>query len=161
MDEAQHVGTCGRIYLDEATGETARCGKPAGHPRPLEHGPDEDAPRMIKGKPTQLTDGYHTMEELYDHRRALSAVLAGMATRVGGSWRSKRHHPEDSPMFEGGYFVVGVDLPEVGTITYHYKLKHWDKFNGVDELAHAPRWDGAPPAVTVDRLLEWASRARR
>lgn len=146
MGEPQHVGTCGRIYLDQATGETARCGKPAGHPRPLEHGPDVH----------DISDGYHTFGELYDHRRALTALLAAMAARVGGSWRSKRHHPEDSPMFEGGYFIVGVDLPGAGTITYHYKLKHWDDFPAVPELEHAPKWDGAPPEATVERLLQVA-----
>ena len=114
------------------------------------------AEQMIQGKPSQPTDGYHTMEELYDHRRALTAALC----RALGldAWRSKAHHPEDSPMFEGGYFVVGLDLPS-GTVTYHYKLTHWDEFSHVDELAHAPKWDGAPPAATVDRLLAWATRS--
>lgn len=108
---------------------------------------------MFEGLPEQLTDGYHTMEELYDHRCALTAALT-KALRAW-SWRSKKHHPDDSPMFEGGYFVVGIDLPS-GTITYHYKLRHWDKFAHVDELSHAPKWDGAPPADTVERLLFWA-----
>lgn len=163
------MNTCGRIYLDDpATGRTARCGKVAGHDDPLNHGPapvdvqytvttgEGGKVTRIESRPTLLSDGYHTMGELYDHRRALSAALA----QVLPSWRSKAHHPEDSPMFEGGYFVVGIDLPNVGTITYHFELRHWEKFNGVDELPHAPRWDGAPPAVTVDRLLEWAAQAR-
>jgi hypothetical protein len=113
---------------------------------------------MFQGRPEQLTDGYHTMEELYDHRCALTAALA-KALR-GWAWRSKAHHPEDLPMFEGGYFIVGIDLPGAGTITYHYKLRHWEKFSGVQELAHAPKWDGAQPAATVDRLLEWAAQVR-
>lgn len=102
----------------------------------------------------QVSDGFHTFEELYDHRRALTAALAVSMPDV--SWRSKAHHPEDSPMFEGGYFIVGIDLPGAGTITYHYKLTHWDDFAGVGELEHAPKWDGAPPDATVTRLLEWA-----
>lgn len=110
---------------------------------------------MIQGHPTQLTDGYHTMEELYDHRRALTAVLAAAAATAGDSWRSKAHHPEDSPMFEGGYFIVGIKLP-TGVITYHYKLSHWDDFAAVPELEHAPKWDGATPDDTVNRLLKTA-----
>jgi hypothetical protein len=112
--------------------------------------------RALPGGASQISDGFHTFDELYDHRRALTAALA----RVLPSWRSREHHPDDDPMFEGGYFVVGINLPGVGTITYHYKLKHWDDFNGVDELEHAPKWDGAPPDTTVFRLLEWAGRAR-
>lgn len=115
-------------------------------------------PHMFEGRPEQLTDGFHTMEELYDHRRALTAVVAAWAAHPGGtgtdpaSWRSKAHHPDDGPMFEGGYFIVGIEL-DTGTITYHYKLTHWDDFAAVPELEHAPKWDGAAPADSVTRLL--------
>jgi hypothetical protein len=112
--------------------------------------------RALPGGASEISDGFHTFDELYDHRRALTAALA----KVLPSWRSKAHHPEDSPMFEGGYFIVGIDLPGVGTVTYHYKLTHWDDFTGVDELEHAPRWDKAAPADTVTRLLAWAAQAR-
>lgn len=109
----------------------------------------------MKDKETdQISDGFHTFGELYDHRRALTAVLAGLPNVV--SWRSKAHHPEDDPMFEGGYFIVGINLP-TGTITYHYKLSHWDDFRAVPELKHAPKWDGAPPEATVERLLDFAT----
>lgn len=102
-----------------------------------------------------VSDGHHTFGELYDHRRALTAVLAAGAASMGDSWRSKKHHPDDDPMFEGGYFIVGVKLP-TGTITYHYKLSHWNDFGRVPELEHAPKWDGAGPAETVARLLALA-----
>lgn len=99
----------------------------------------------------EITDGYHTFGELYDHRRALTAALAKAVSL--DAWRSKAHHPGDDPIFLG-YFIVGVNLP-TGTITYHYKLEHWHDFAGVVELAHAPKWNGAQPAATVARLLEW------
>jgi hypothetical protein len=100
-----------------------------------------------------ISDGYHTFGELYDHRRALTAVLAANAASMPepAAWRSKAHHPDDSPMFEGGYFIVGIEL-DSGTITYHYKLPHWDDFAAVPELEHAPKWDGATPDDTVTRL---------
>jgi hypothetical protein len=103
----------------------------------------------------QTSDGFHTFGELYDHRRALTAVLAAGAASAGDAWRSKAHHPDDSPMFDGGYFIVGIELP-TGTITYHYKLSHWDDFAAVPELDHAPKWDGALPGETVTRLLTLA-----
>ena len=103
----------------------------------------------------KISDGFHTMAELYGHRRALTAVLAAAAAGDGDSWRSKQHHPDDGPMFEGGYFIVGINLP-TGVITYHYKLKHWDDFAAVPELEHAPKWDGATPDDSVTRLLETA-----
>lgn len=100
----------------------------------------------------QISDGYHTFGELYDHRRALTAALCRALSQW--SWRSKQHHPDDDPMFEGGYFIVGITLP-TGTITYHYKLSHWEDFSGVREIEHAYKWDGALPPQTIDRLLEW------
>lgn len=103
----------------------------------------------------EVSDGHHTFAELYEHRRALTAVLAAAASGSGDSWRSKAHHPDDSPMFEGGYFIVGIVLP-TGTITYYYKQAHWDDFAAVPELPHAPKWDGATPADTVSRCLELA-----
>lgn len=116
--------------------------------------------RALPGGASEISDGFHTFEELYDHRRALTAVLASMAGGVDfegrpWSWRSKAHHPEDSPMFEGGYFIMGINLP-TGPVTYHYKLSHWDDFASVPELEHAPKWDGATPADTVTRCLELA-----
>jgi hypothetical protein len=111
--------------------------------------------RALPGGSDVISDGFHTFGELYDHRRALTAVLASAAATEGDSWRSKAHHPEDSPMFEGGYFIVGIKLP-TGTITYHYKLSHWDDFAAVPELEHAPKWDGAAPGETVDRLMATA-----
>lgn len=104
------------------------------------------------GEHEDVSDGFHTFGELYDHRRALTVALAGfMPTRA---WRSKKHHPDDNPMFEGGYFIVGMDLP-TGQISYHYKLSHWDDFAGVQELPHAPKYDGHTPQDVVDRLIAW------
>jgi hypothetical protein len=113
---------------------------------------------LDSGEGNKVSDGHHTFGELYAHRRALTAVLAASAGSMGDAWRSKAHHPDDDPMFEGGYFIVGINLP-TGTITYHYKLKYWDDFAAVPELEHAPKWDGATPADTVTRLLELARQA--
>lgn len=110
-----------------------------------------------------VSDRHHTFNDLYDHRRALTAVLAGYGATTGramtgmpeaAAWRSKAHHPDDGPMFDGS-FIVGVEL-DTGTITYHYGLEHWDDFAAVPELEHAPRWDGAGPPETIVRLLRLA-----
>lgn len=101
-----------------------------------------------------VSDGYHTFRELYDHRCVLTAVLATIGAINGDAWRSKAHHPDDAAIFDG-YFIVGIDLPS-GVVTYHYPLTDWDRFEAVQVLEHAPQWDGHSPADTVDRLLDFA-----
>jgi hypothetical protein len=113
----------------------------------------DPAPRQMVFKdaaPEDTSDGFHTFAELYDHRRALTAVLAALAAPKS-SWRSKQHHPDGDPMFEGGWFIVGIEL-DTGTISYHYELKYWDDFAAVPVLEHAPLWDGHTPADVIDRL---------
>jgi hypothetical protein len=108
--------------------------------------------RGIKASMDNVSDGYHTFGELYDHRRALMAALMNCNREI--SWRSQYHHPDDQPMFDG-YFIVGMDLP-TGQISYHYKLSHWDDFYGITTYANAPKYDGHTPQSTVQRLLDWA-----
>jgi hypothetical protein len=104
-----------------------------------------------------VSDGFYTFRELYDHRRALTAVLAAGAGSFGDAWRSRQHHPDDAPCYDG-YFIVGIELP-TGTITYHYPVEHWDDFAAVPICEHAPKWDGATPADTVSRCLQLARQA--
>jgi hypothetical protein len=111
--------------------------------------------RIAVSRTAQVSDGHHTFDELYDHRRKLTAVLATIGAVNGDSWRSKLHHPDDGPMFDGS-FIVGIDLP-AGTITYHYPLSSWDEFAAVKVLEHAPKWDGAGPAETLVRLADFTS----
>lgn len=116
--------------------------------------------RMV-GQPIEsidenTSDGFHTFRELYDHRRALTAALLAMADREGVTyvWRSRNHHPDDSPCF-AGYFIVGIELP-MGTVTYHYADQFWDDFRQVPTLAHAPKWDGALAPLSITRLTAFA-----
>jgi hypothetical protein len=108
-----------------------------------------DAAREVDGK--TVSDGYHTFGELYAHRRALMLVL--MRSHPADSWRSREHHPADGPMFDGD-FIVGIDAP-TGGIRYHVGVEHWSMFDFAITLPHAPKWDGAGPDATVERLLTW------
>lgn len=102
----------------------------------------------------KATDGYHSFKELYAHREALTAVLATIAAIDDDSWRSRQHHPDDAPMFDG-YFIVGINLP-AGQISYHQPLSHWHLFDAVPELGHAPKYDGHTSADVVARLHDFA-----
>jgi hypothetical protein len=104
------------------------------------------------------SDGWHTFNELYDHRMALTLALT-RALPEDLSWRSKKHHPTGEPMFDD-FFIVGINLPTGKTITYHYKLKYWELFGNVTEIDFAPVFDGHAPQDVVDRLLAYGKTRR-
>lgn len=112
--------------------------------------------QIENGRANDVSDGFHTYDELYDHRMALTAALTAAVPEI--SWRSREHHPDGEPMFEG-FFIVGITLP-TGVITYHYKFEHWEKFNHVPVIDHAPAWDGHLPKDCIERLLNYAKLAK-
>lgn len=94
----------------------------------------------------EINDGYHSVDELYDHRATLFAAVCKAHT--GKAWKSRLHH--DGTMFDGGYFIVGIETP-AGQFSYHYKMERWDLFD-VTVREYAPEWDGHE-ARDVVRLL--------
>ena len=93
-----------------------------------------------------ISDGYHTMAELYHHRAVLFSVIVRDHSEV--AWKSMRHH--DGSMYDG-MFIVGVETPE-GQATYHYHVDHyWDMFD-CDALDYAPAWDHHSPDEAIARL---------
>ncbi len=93
----------------------------------------------------QVSDGYHTFEELYEHRMKLFTVICN--TYTNEAWKSKLHY--DGTMYDD-YFIVGITIPNVGDYTYHYHMKYWDEFR-VKTLENAPKWDGHKPS-DINRL---------
>lgn len=100
-------------------------------------------PEPINGA---TSDGYHTFNELYDHRAKLFSVV--VAAFSNNAWKSKRH--SDGSMYEG-MFIVGIDTPH-GQATYHYEIEpYWELFH-CSELPKAPEWDGHTPTQAIDRI---------
>lgn len=93
-----------------------------------------------------ISDGYHTFNELYHHRAVLFSVIVKAFSDK--AWKSLRHH--DGTMYDG-MFIVGIDTPE-GQATYHYDIDpYWDMFE-CRELEFAPEWDGHTPAQAIERI---------
>lgn len=93
-----------------------------------------------------VSDGYHTFNELYHHRAVLFSVICNLFPER--AWKSKLHNTGD--MFEG-MFIVGIDT-DLGQATYHYDIDpYWDMFN-VTELEKAPTWDGHTPEEAIARI---------
>lgn len=85
-----------------------------------------------------ISDGWHTMNELYFNRMILFKVI--LETYKDKAWKARQHH--DGIMFDD-MFIVGIDTP-AGQYTYHYNNRYWDLFN-VKELDKAPEYDGHQP----------------
>lgn len=109
----------------------------------------------------EVSDGYHTMSELYEHRYALFCALVKIydnyITPLGTSIsciKSKLHH--DGTMFDDS-FIVMMGILKMDTtrvqISYHYPLSWWDKFN-IMEMDRAPKWDGHTSDDVLKRLME-------
>lgn len=100
--------------------------------------------RYIDG---DTSDGYHTFNELYDHRAKLFSVI--VRSYRSRCWKSKLHH--DGTMYDG-MFIVGIDTPD-GQASYHYDIDpYWDMFD-CKELENAPEWDGHTPEQAINRIV--------
>jgi hypothetical protein len=103
----------------------------------------------ITGDSAEVSDGFHTMSELYDHRRALTAALFSAWRSLGVPVMKAKEH-SDGTMFDG-YFIVMAIRP-TGQISYHYDREYWDQFD-VPEVPRTPPWDGHSAADVIHRLL--------
>ena len=95
----------------------------------------------------KISDGYHTFDELYEHRCHLFAAL--MRSNPELSWRANNH--EDGTMY-GGWFVAGMHLP-TGDISYHMPISMWEMLDdvGIATSNRCPKWDGHTTYDVVDR----------
>lgn len=94
-----------------------------------------------------LSDGFHTFQQLYYQRMMLFAAI--VKQNKDKAWKSLRH--EDGELcFGGGWFIVGIDTPE-GSYTYHYENSFYSLFD-CEELECAKHWDGHTEK-DVTRLL--------
>ena len=100
-------------------------------------------PQPVTG---ETSDGYHTFDELYDHRAKLFSAI--VRDHRYSAWKSRLHH--DGTMYEG-MFIVGVETPQ-GQATYHYNVDpYWEIFD-CKELVRAPEWDGHTPEQAISRI---------
>lgn len=98
----------------------------------------------------KISDGYHTFDELYQHRCVLFACL--MKSHPELSWKSKKH--SDGSEWEG-WFIAGMRLP-TGDVTYHLPADMWELLGSIDTLELGVVWDGHTSADVVTRLTEFA-----
>ena len=135
-------------YSQNMTNDVTRLGALVG--KPGGYKPATEALKLLNAhiakEKGELSDGYHTFNELYEHRHALFIAFAN--TNPSICWKSELH--DDGTMFDG-WFIAGADLPN-GVITYHLPVRLWELFLEWKELAHAPEWDGHTSDDVIERL---------
>jgi len=100
-----------------------------------------------------ISDGYHTFNELYEHRHALFIALCEQLSRnITGRycvWRSRYHFDRS---FYNGWFILGIHTLPGKQITYHLPDSYWDKTSFALLLEYAPQWDGHTSSDVIERL---------
>lgn len=102
-------------------------------------------------------DGYHTFDELYDHRITLfialcEVVAAGGFYKNPQVWRSKKHSDGKLCFGTGTQFVLGMNKEINKQITYHIPIERWDQTDFAETLEQAPEWDGHTSEDVLNRL---------
>ena len=93
-----------------------------------------------------VSDGYHTFNDLYEHRSVLFCTVCELLARGAlpdinaKPWYSMLHN--DGTMYPG-MFIAGIETDE-GSVTYHFEehdLYLFEK-SSIPYLETAPKWDG-------------------
>ena len=121
--------------------------------------PGEMEPLNIPCEPGQVSDGFHTFDELYTHRYLLFCALSQTLNNSLYAWKSRRHWIEGKtePVWPG-WFVAGIDLWG-DNISYHLPIEYWDLFKGIGR-EEPPPFDGHTSQDVIERLMRWLQRTQ-
>ena len=125
----------------------------------------KDINKLIESLPQgagQISDGYHTFDEIYEHRCLLWIFALQQyynnhteilnAVQPACVYRSKLHN--DGSGYEG-WFILGFKKPLTNIqITYHLPDKYWDLCTFATTLEFAPEWDGHTSEDAIKRLTK-------
>lgn len=98
-----------------------------------------------------IDDGFHTFNELYDHRIELYIQLCKIIDKKehGRVFRTRVH--SDGSVW-AGWFMLGIDREAGKQISYHLPESRWDEVDFAFDEEKAPEWDGHTPADVLERL---------
>lgn len=99
----------------------------------------------------QVSDGYHTFDELYEHRCLLFCAFL----LCHGGWKCRTH--ADGSVWDG-WFIAGTTVGEQ-QITYHLPDRLWALCR-VFTYETPPEWDGHTSGDVIQRLTDYLSDTR-
>ena len=97
----------------------------------------------------EVSDGYHTFNELYDHRiRLFITLMKNIKNKL--VWYSKKH--SDGSSYEG-WIIAGIEVDKGKQITYHIPESYIEELEVFAlYLETAPEFDGHTSEDILDRL---------
>ena len=115
----------------------------------------ENGTEQLFNTMSEVTDGYHTFDELYYYRILYNAAFFNVLAKAmpTANVHKSTRHSDGELCFGGGWFVVCATLPS-GQVTNHYKMEDWDLFK-CEERETAEPWDGHTPQVAAERIKDF------
>jgi hypothetical protein len=101
----------------------------------------------------ETSDGYHTFNELYEHRHVLFAHLLQNSYMYDSQvffWKTWRN--QNGEVWDG-WFIAGIDT-EYGQISYHMPAEWWDRLPVVTEIERNENYDGHTSSDVLLRLKQ-------
>lgn len=124
------------------------------------HYPNHPEPEAEPGDMGEVSDGYHTFNELYRYRMLYNAAFFNLLARNGQVevCKSRKHSDGEKCFGSDDWFIVMAILP-TGQVSNHYESKYWDLFD-VPERETAFEYDGHTPNEAADRLEKYLKLPR-
>jgi hypothetical protein len=100
----------------------------------------------------KVSDGYHTFDELYEHRVVLFMTLCRVLSygyKNAPVWKSQVH--SDGSTW-AGWFIMGINDVAGAQITYHLPMSKWEDCWFAPTLEKAPDFDGHTSNDVLERL---------
>lgn len=98
-------------------------------------------------------DGFHTFNELYEHRIQIYIALCKQVSTHRMVWRSLKHSDGSSIP---GWFLLGINIDPGSQITYHLPENLWhvveQQISLINTLEKAPTFDGHTSDDVLERL---------
>lgn len=115
---------------------------------------------VVEGFDLVASDGYHTFDELYDHRITIYIALCRFVQSNFDKmtedddedrpvWRSQFH--SDGSQYEN-WFTLGMFEKTGEQITYHIPMNRWGETDFAETLDKAPEWDEHTSQDVLDRI---------
>lgn len=101
----------------------------------------------------KVSDGYHTFDELYEHRHLLFINLLKMMKELGYETFYSYYHSDGSCYT--GWFIAGVTI-NGKQITYHIPERLAYLCEDLPVLDKAPKFDGHTSDDVLERLRQLA-----